>query len=92
MNRNSQFWYAIKNTQNVYKRPEKFLAFLPGVKPISHYCLSGQPSLTRGSLADTNSLMSESSDFQYHAEVQSSKISLLKYQVTNFITSLHLPS
>ena len=46
----------------------KFLAFLQIVEPISHYYLSGQHSYTRGPLADTNALSSESSGFKYHAD------------------------
>jgi hypothetical protein len=71
MNRISQFWYAITNALYIYRRPAKFLAFLQTVEPISHYCLSGQHSNTRGPLAYKIALISESSDFNYEAESQS---------------------
>ena len=41
------------------------------MEPISHYCLSGQHSYTRGPLADTNALISESTVSKYHAEKSS---------------------
>jgi hypothetical protein len=70
MNRNSQFRYAVTNPLHVYRRPVKFLSFLPTVQPTSHYCLSGQHSDTRGTLGDTNTLNCESPDFEYHGEIK----------------------
>jgi hypothetical protein len=71
MNRNSQFCYAITNGLHMYRKPAKFLAFLQTVEPISHYCMSGQNSYTRGPLADTNTLILESPNYKYRAEIQS---------------------
>ena len=76
-NRVSQFRCTIANTLHIYRRPAKFLAFLQTVELISRYCLSDQQSYTRGSLADTNALISEIPDFKYHAGGQSVWISLL---------------
>jgi len=70
MNRIPQFQYAITNALHIYRQTAKFLAFLQTVEPISHYCMSGQQSYTRGSLADTNVLVSECSDFKCHTNGQ----------------------
>jgi hypothetical protein len=73
MNRISQFCYTITNALHIYRRPKKFMAFLQTVEPMSHYCLSGQHTYTRGPLADTNALISGSPDFKYHTKVSRSK-------------------
>jgi len=59
MNRILQFRYAITNALHIYRSPAKFLAFLQTLEPISHYCLSGQHSYTRGLLTDNNALISD---------------------------------
>ena len=82
MNRISQFRYTVTNALHIYRRPEKFLAFLQTVEPISHYCLSGQHSYTRVPLADTNALNSDGPDFNFYAEIQTFWISLWHCLVT----------
>jgi hypothetical protein len=69
MKRISQFPYAITNPLPIYRRPVKFLSFLPTVQPISHCCLSGQHSDTRGTLADTKDLSSEFRYIKYQVEI-----------------------
>jgi hypothetical protein len=59
MHRISQCRYAITNALHIHRRPAKFLDFLQTSVPISHYCLSGQHSYTRGLLIDSNALFSE---------------------------------
>ena len=92
MNRISQFWYAITNALHNFRRPTKCMAFLQTVELISQYCLSGQHSYTRGTLADTNTFSPEIPDFKYKAESHSHRISLWHCLVTILITSLQLPS
>jgi hypothetical protein len=70
MNRISQLRYAITNPLHIYRRPVKYLAFWQTVQPISHCCLSGQHSDTRGTLGDRKALNTESPDFEYHEEIK----------------------
>ena len=90
MNWISHFCFAITNALYIYRRPAKFLAFLQTVEQISCYCLSGQHSYTRGPLAVTNALSSESPVFKYNAEGQLSRITLWHCLFTLLNTSTQL--
>jgi hypothetical protein len=92
MNLISQFRYAITNALHIYRRPAKVLAFLQTVQPISHYCLSGQHSYTRGTLADTDNLISENKVSKNKNKDQIFSFLLRNCLVSFIVTSLQFPS